>query len=365
MNNTELLPCPFCSEQMTEALPGSGYYRHAANGCTLGGFEFPDMFGAKRDAWNTRAALASQASKGEQKPYGWLTGLTYDDKGYMEFTTSYEAAKRECDAWNAYERGRGNFDLNDHEDRVPEPLYREPVQASKGAVPEGWALVPVEPTYEMKSAGVRHSDLEYLNHAADVWTEMLAHAPAAPSPAQPAPVAWMRAVGDENYKEFISAEAKQGFLDANPNSHVAAIYKTPLYAAQPPADAAPVEAKPEITGKVWWRESTAEWVLELEGKIDGVGFTCRHTQSSNIRRSDVPGLPELYVAQPSPAQGEALRQQTGAMAERAAGSFKDGWAAGRAAGIEQVTEWLIINGHCSGVAVDAARRALAAKKEGV
>lgn len=43
--------------------------------------------------------------------------------------------------------------------------------------PIGWALVPVEATYEMKCAGVRFSQLEYLNHAADVWTNMMAFVP--------------------------------------------------------------------------------------------------------------------------------------------------------------------------------------------
>jgi hypothetical protein len=57
------------------------------------------------------------------KPYGWLTGSTHD-KGYMEFTTSYERAKRECDEHNTFERSLEDFDSADHEDRVPEPLYR-------------------------------------------------------------------------------------------------------------------------------------------------------------------------------------------------------------------------------------------------
>lgn len=41
----------------------------------------------------------------------------------------------------------------------------------------GWAIVKIEPTIDMKRAGVRCSDMYYLNHAADVWVEMMANSP--------------------------------------------------------------------------------------------------------------------------------------------------------------------------------------------
>jgi hypothetical protein len=49
-----------------------------------------------------------------------------------------------------------------------------------------------------------------------------------------------------------------------------------------------------ITGKVWYRESTDEWVLELEGSINDTHFISRHTEPGNIAPEDVAGLPSLY-----------------------------------------------------------------------
>lgn len=47
---------------------------------------------------------------------------------------------------------------------------------------------------------------------------------------------------------------------------------------------------------VWWRESTKEWVLELEGVINGVAFVTRHAQTGELTPDQVPGLPETYTA---------------------------------------------------------------------
>jgi hypothetical protein len=49
-----------------------------------------------------------------------------------------------------------------------------------------------------------------------------------------------------------------------------------------------------ISGRVWFRASTNEWVLELEGVINDCDFTSRHTQPAHIAPEDVPGLPALY-----------------------------------------------------------------------
>jgi hypothetical protein len=49
-----------------------------------------------------------------------------------------------------------------------------------------------------------------------------------------------------------------------------------------------------ISGRVWFRQSTQEWVLELTGVIDGTDFVCRHTAPSSVASADVPGLPHLY-----------------------------------------------------------------------
>lgn len=49
-----------------------------------------------------------------------------------------------------------------------------------------------------------------------------------------------------------------------------------------------------LEARVWWRESTQEWVLEISGVINGVNLNCRHTQSKDRRPDEVPGLPEIY-----------------------------------------------------------------------
>ena len=49
-----------------------------------------------------------------------------------------------------------------------------------------------------------------------------------------------------------------------------------------------------ITGLVWFRESTNEWVLELTGEINDTFFTHRHTQPADLAPEEVPGLPALY-----------------------------------------------------------------------
>lgn len=51
----------------------------------------------------------------------------------------------------------------------------------------------------------------------------------------------------------------------------------------------------QLAARVWFRESTGEWVLEVSGEINGTHFTSRHTQSGNLRPEDVAGLPELHA----------------------------------------------------------------------
>ncbi len=49
-----------------------------------------------------------------------------------------------------------------------------------------------------------------------------------------------------------------------------------------------------INGKVWFRESTNEWVLELSGVINDTNFTVRHTCPPDTKPEDVVDLPNLY-----------------------------------------------------------------------
>jgi hypothetical protein len=49
-----------------------------------------------------------------------------------------------------------------------------------------------------------------------------------------------------------------------------------------------------ISGWVFKRESTQEWVLEINGVINDTSFVCRHSQPLTINPEDVAGLPTLY-----------------------------------------------------------------------
>lgn len=52
-----------------------------------------------------------------------------------------------------------------------------------------------------------------------------------------------------------------------------------------------------LDARVWFRESTGEWVLELEGAINDTHLTCRHTQPGDLAPEEVPGLPTLHGAE--------------------------------------------------------------------
>lgn len=64
-----------------------------------------------------------------------------------------------------------------------------------------------------------------------------------------------------------------------------------------------------ISGSVWWRESTQEWVLEITGVINDCSFSCRHTQPAATKPEDVAGLPTHYDTVQLLAQ--ALRSSAG------------------------------------------------------
>lgn len=53
-----------------------------------------------------------------------------------------------------------------------------------------------------------------------------------------------------------------------------------------------------VSGQIFFRESSNEWVLELTGSINGTRFTARHTQPADTRPEDVAGLPALYEPTP-------------------------------------------------------------------
>jgi len=50
-----------------------------------------------------------------------------------------------------------------------------------------------------------------------------------------------------------------------------------------------------LSARIWFRESTDEWVLELSGEFNDCNFTSRHTQPKETPPEDVAGLPSLYA----------------------------------------------------------------------
>lgn len=71
-------------------------------------------------------------------------------------------------------------DLKYRPSDIPEssyiPLYILPGAQPAPNVPEGWKLVPIEPTFEMLDKGLDQS-FGYVGVARDVWAAMLAAAP--------------------------------------------------------------------------------------------------------------------------------------------------------------------------------------------
>ena len=127
------------------------------------------------------------------------------------------------------------------------------------AVPQGWKLVPVEPTRAMWAAVNKLDD------------EM--------------------AAGSYDGKGCSIEQAWNCMLDFAPDA--------PALAATPaPAPAQEVEPIWPLRAKVWKRESTQEWVLDIDGTLGSVNMTCRHTQPLSVAYEDVPGLPALYQAEP-------------------------------------------------------------------
>ena len=69
-----------------------------------------------------------------------------------------------------------------------------------------------------------------------------------------------------------------------------------------------------LRAKVWRRESTQDWVLEIDGTINDTNMNCRHTQPLSVPIEDVPGLPTLYpdepttqAQEPSPATDDDMK----------------------------------------------------------
>lgn len=78
--------------------------------------------------------------------------------------------------------------------------------------------------------------------------------------------------------------------------------------------ASEVEEYP-ISARIWKRERTGEWVLELSGSINDTCFTSRHTEPLSIAPEDVCGLPSLYEAIANVSEVEGLVERLRAKAK--------------------------------------------------
>src|SRR5690606_37310275 len=76
------------------------------------------------------------------------------------------------------------------EGRTVKPLYTQPQPTQKGSVPEGWKLVPVEPTGDMEEAGCQgymEADGNWVMHRSSMGFAYKAMLEAAPAPTTPTP----------------------------------------------------------------------------------------------------------------------------------------------------------------------------------
>lgn len=72
----------------------------------------------------------------------------------------------------------------------------------------------------------------------------------------------------------------------------------PVLKAQQPATGEP--AAWPLMARVWKRESTQEWVLEIAGTLGDTDMNIRHTQPLSVAYENVPGLPTFYT-HPAPS----------------------------------------------------------------
>ena len=80
--------------------------------------------------------------------------------------------------------------------------------------------------------------------------------------------------------------------------HIVPRMKSRAALSQQPATTEPV-AWP-LKARVWKRESTQEWVLEISGTLGDTDMNIRHTQPLSVAYENVPGLPTIYT-HPAPS----------------------------------------------------------------
>lgn len=70
-----------------------------------------------------------------------------------------------------------------------------------------------------------------------------------------------------------------------------------LHHLKPDYDAWAAKGRPsyKLDATLYYRDSTDEWVLEIEGSINGTHFTARHPAPKALSPEDAVGLPHLYL----------------------------------------------------------------------
>lgn len=125
----------------------------------FGGIDCTDPKGIAEDAWQARASLpAPQQAAPEPvgEPFEWL--FQHEETGLVQVVDSQQVE------WG--------FEINNPRWQKIRPVYTRPAPG----VPDGFALVPVEPTEEMTTA-VEHAMWDKPSvKGADVWSAVLAAA---------------------------------------------------------------------------------------------------------------------------------------------------------------------------------------------
>lgn len=84
-----------------------------------------------------------------------------------------------------------------------------------------------------------------------------------------------------------------------------------------------------LMARVWKRESTQEWVLEIAGTLGDTDMNIRHTQPLSVAYENVPGLPTIYTHPAPSVPADVVRVPVQVMkdASEALGNFVSdhGW----------------------------------------
>lgn len=132
--------------------------------------------------------------------------------------------------WN-----EGNWDGCREFDFEPALPYEIEEQADRQRVPEGWKLVPVDPTKEMVDAAVIAYERTKDGTIAGAYRAMLAAAPEAPAQAEQVPKAWMHE--EDPYRVISDVQKQQAIRDGGASASSVRPYSIALVAPEAPAQA--------------------------------------------------------------------------------------------------------------------------------